>query len=289
MIVSSGWMRQREVVRAAGSRLPCHAKKRTGTSRKAISISVARRGRRLPVRRKNGHARPAPVVDVRAAAPRTSRSMSRGRRRPPRGSPAPPRHRCCRACTGRGPPSPGRIGCMASKSFAFSSRIASGVEGSGRLHRQQRQHLQDVVLDDVPQGPGLLVEGAAPLDADRLGDRDLDVVDGVAVPDPLEDGVAEAEDEDVLHRLLAEVVVDAEDLRLVEDVMQGALQLARGVQVTAERLLDDQPRALDQSLARSGLAMAGRRPTAGSPGRPAAPVRCSGASPRARPPASAGT
>jgi hypothetical protein len=43
------------------------------------------------------------------------------------------------------------------------------------------------------------------------------VVDVVAVPERLEDGVGEAEDQQVLHRLLAQVVVDAVDLLLVED------------------------------------------------------------------------
>ncbi len=42
------------------------------------------------------------------------------------------------------------------------------------------------------------------------------MVDVVAVPDGLEDAVAEAEDEDVLNSLLAEVVIDAEDLVFVE-------------------------------------------------------------------------
>ena len=47
----------------------------------------------------------------------------------------------------------------------------------------------------------------------RLGHRDLHVVDVAAVPDRLEDPVAEPEDEQVLDGLLAQVVVDAEDLR----------------------------------------------------------------------------
>ena len=64
--------------------------------------------------------------------------------------------------------------------------------------------------------PGLLVEAGAPLDAELLGDRDLHVVDELAVPDRLEDAVREPKRQDVLHRLLAEVVVDAEDLALVE-------------------------------------------------------------------------
>ena len=73
-----------------------------------------------------------------------------------------------------------------------------------------------MVLDDVAQRPGLLVEGAAGAHTDVFGDRDLDVVDVVLVPDGLEDAVGEAQGHDVLHRLLAEVVVDAVDLGLVE-------------------------------------------------------------------------
>ena len=73
-----------------------------------------------------------------------------------------------------------------------------------------------MVLDDVVRDAGLLVELAAALDADLLGDGDLHVVDVLAVPERLEEAVGEAEDEEVLDRLLAEVVIDAEDLRLVE-------------------------------------------------------------------------
>ena len=63
-------------------------------------------------------------------------------------------------------------------------------------------------------GAGLLVEPGAALDRQLLGHVDLDVVDVLAVPDRLEQAVAEAKREDVLHRLLAEEVVDTEDLRL---------------------------------------------------------------------------
>ena len=59
-----------------------------------------------------------------------------------------------------------------------------------------------------------------PFDAEALGHRDLHVLDVVAVPDRLEERVGEAEVEDVLHRLLAEVVVDAEDALLGEDAVQ---------------------------------------------------------------------
>ncbi len=60
--------------------------------------------------------------------------------------------------------------------------------------------------------PALLVVAAALLDADRFRHRDLHVVDVAAVPDRLEDAVGEAEDQDVLDGLFAQVVIDAVDL-----------------------------------------------------------------------------
>ncbi len=114
-----------------------------------------------------------------------------------------------------------------------------GLEGDGRLHGDEAEELHDVVLDDVAEGSGGLVEGAAAFDADGFGGGDLDVVDVVAVPDVLEDAVGEAEDEDVLDGLFAEVVVDAEDLVFVEDLVDFVVEGAGGVEVVAEGLLDD--------------------------------------------------
>ena len=84
-----------------------------------------------------------------------------------------------------------------------------------------------MVLDDVADGAGLLVEGAAVLDPEGLGDRDLDPRDRVAIPDPLEDRVAEAEDQQVLDRLLPQVVVDPVDPLLGEDLVEGGVEPAR--------------------------------------------------------------
>ena len=88
------------------------------------------------------------------------------------------------------------------------------------------------------RGAGLLVERAAILDADRLGHRDLHVVDVAAVPERLEDPVAEAEDQQVPDGLLAQVVVDAVDLRLAEDLADLAVEAdapTRGRARTASR------------------------------------------------------
>ena len=87
-----------------------------------------------------------------------------------------------------------------------------GLERGRRLHRDEADELQEMVLENVADRAGLLVEGSAVLDADRLGHRDLHVVHVAAVPERLEDAVPEAEDQQVADRLLPEVVVDAVDL-----------------------------------------------------------------------------
>ena len=99
----------------------------------------------------------------------------------------------------------------------------------------------------VAVGAGLLVEGRALAQAERLGHVDLDMVDEVAVPDRLEQAVGEAEREDVLRRLLAEEMVDAVDLLLGEDLVQPRIERDGALQVGAEGLLHDDARALDQA------------------------------------------
>src|SRR2546425_367474 len=112
------------------------------------------------------------------------------------------------------------------------------VERRRRLHRDQGEELQEVVLDDVAHRACLLVVAGAFFDADRLGDCDLNVVDVLPIPDRLEDAVREPHDEDVLDGLFAEVVIDAEDLVLTEDGVEDLGELARRLAVATERFLD---------------------------------------------------
>ena len=111
-----------------------------------------------------------------------------------------------------------------------------------RLHRGQREQLQQVVLEDVPDRAGPLVVAGPALDPHRLGHGDLHVVDQLPVPERLEDPVREPECHEVLDGLLAEVVVDAEDLVLGEPAPDRGCQLASGREVVAEGLLDDHAR-----------------------------------------------
>ena len=99
-----------------------------------------------------------------------------------------------------------------------------------------------MVLDDVAHRSRLLVVARALLDADGLGDRDLYVVDVLPVPERLEDAVGEPHHEDVLNGLLAEVVVDPEDLVLAEDGVDRLGKHTRRLAISAERLLDDDAR-----------------------------------------------
>ena len=101
-----------------------------------------------------------------------------------------------------------------------------GIERVWRLHRHHREQLEHMVRHHVPQRAGLVVEFAAALDADRLGGGDLHMIDMVTVPNRLEHEVGEPQDHDVLHRLLAEEVVDAEDLVLVDDPEDLLVELA---------------------------------------------------------------
>ncbi len=115
------------------------------------------------------------------------------------------------------------------------------LEVGRRLHAHDRDELHDVVLHDVAQRAGLLVVRTATFDADLLGNGDLHVVDVLAIPQRLEDAVGKAEDQQVLHGFLAEVMVDAVDLLFDEGRVQSCVELTRRCKVAPERLLDDRP------------------------------------------------
>ncbi len=69
----------------------------------------------------------------------------------------------------------------------------------------------------------------------------------VAVPDRLEEPVGEPQREDVLGRLLAQEMVDAEDLGLVEDLVHLGVELLGALEIRAERLLHDHPRPVSEA------------------------------------------
>ncbi len=111
------------------------------------------------------------------------------------------------------------------------------LERDRRLHRRQRHELQDVIRDHVAQGSGRIVITATLFNTELLCDGDLDVVHVVAIPDRLEDAVAKSKNEYVLHRLFAEVMIDAIDLLLFDQLEERSIKLLCRLKIAAERLL----------------------------------------------------
>ena len=106
---------------------------------------------------------------------------------------------------------------MARSSFARSSRTTSASNTAGGSIATVAITWQQMVLNHVAQSAGFLVVRAAAFHADRFGRRDLDVVDIAAIPERLENTVAEAERQDVLNGFFAEVMIDAVDVDFVEE------------------------------------------------------------------------
>ena len=93
----------------------------------------------------------------------------------------------------------------------------------------------------VAQRAGRVVELAAPLHAERLRDRDLDVIDMVSIPQWFEHAIGEAKHQNVLNGFLSEIVVDAIDLVLGQHAEDVAIERLGRRKIATERLLDDDP------------------------------------------------
>ena len=87
--------------------------------------------------------------------------------------------------------------------------------------------MEHVVLHHVAQRAGLVVVAGAAGDAERLGDRDLHMVDVRGIPQRLEQGVGEAQRHQVLHRLLAEIMIDPVNVVLGKHGADSVIDLPR--------------------------------------------------------------
>ena len=110
-----------------------------------------------------------------------------------------------------------------------------------RLDGHQRHDLQQVALDHVPQGAGAVVVAGAALQGEVLVEDDLHLFDVLPVPDRFQEGVREAQAQDVQHRRLAQEMVHPVDVVLRDQRRQGLVQVAGGLLAGAERLFHDQP------------------------------------------------
>src|SRR5215470_820118 len=104
-----------------------------------------------------------------------------------------------------------------------------------------------MVLDDVADSARLIIKSAPSLDTEVFGHGDLHTRDMVAIPERFQDRVGEAEEEHVVHRPLAQVMVDAEDRLLVEGAEQGAVERLRREEIVTERFFNDDASAVRAS------------------------------------------
>ena len=96
-----------------------------------------------------------------------------------------------------------------------------------------------MVLHHVAHRAIFVVIGPAVFHADGFGDGDLHMLDAGLVPQRLEQRVGEAQRDQVLHRLLAEIMVDAEDAVFAERLRQRVVDRAAAREIAPDRLLDD--------------------------------------------------
>src|SRR5271157_562433 len=101
-----------------------------------------------------------------------------------------------------------------------------------------------MILDHVADGAGLVIEGAPALDSEILCHRDLHALDMLAIPERIQERIREAKEHYIVDRPLPEIVVDAEDRRLVEGSQKDSIEPPRRGQVRSEGLFDDNARIL---------------------------------------------
>jgi hypothetical protein len=66
------------------------------------------------------------------------------------------------------------------------------------------------------------------------------MIDVFLIPEGLENPIGEAEREDILNRLFAQVMIDTVDLVLAEDSTELTIELLGGNQITSKGLFNDQ-------------------------------------------------
>ena len=118
------------------------------------------------------------------------------------------------------------------------------------LHRGEAEHLEHVVLHHVLERAGLVVEAGPTLQRQRFLPQDVDLLDGIAVPDRFQQPSGEPEADQVLHGDHAQRMVDPVHrflARVAHDLGQEPVQRDGVVQLLPERLLEHDATALRQA------------------------------------------
>eukprot|EP00982_Pelagococcus_subviridis_P013300 31237-Pelagococcus_subviridis.AAC.18 len=116
------------------------------------------------------------------------------------------------------------------------------IQRRGLFHREQREDLQEVVLNHVAHDPVVVEVPASALGAKVFAEVDLHVSNVRPRPQRLEHDVAEPQDGEVFDEFLPEVVIDAVRVLLREVLRERLGQRSGGFQIASERLLDDDSR-----------------------------------------------
>ncbi len=132
--------------------------------------------------------------------------------------------------------------CLEHLYLFIADRLAVGSDR--RLHGQIGQHLKQVILDHIANGAGLIVEGSAALDPERLRHRDLHALDVAAVTQRLEERINKAEKDHIVDRPLPQIVVDPKNRFLVEGPEQDPVELLRRGDIMTKGFFDDDAGAL---------------------------------------------
>ena len=83
------------------------------------------------------------------------------------------------------------------------------------------------------------------------------MIDVVAVPEGFEDGIAKAEDDEVLDGVFSQIVVDAEELVLVGSGVDRGVEQLGGFEVCSEGFFDYQSSNAVRFVQHSGVAECG--------------------------------
>ena len=97
-----------------------------------------------------------------------------------------------------------------------------------------------MILDHVEKSANSVVEAPTVLNVESFGHGDLDAANIVAVPERLEHRIGKPRVEDVLNRLLAQIMVDAKDRLFGEVLQQCAVERLRRFAIAAERFFNDE-------------------------------------------------
>src|SRR5690625_774991 len=95
-----------------------------------------------------------------------------------------------------------------------------------------------MILNHISERARLIVVPASVLYIYCFGDRYLDIVDVISIPEGFKDSIRKPEGENILHRLFAQVVVDPKNLTLFKVSRQVIIKSSCTFKVPAKRLFN---------------------------------------------------